>query len=226
MSITRKEDLVASKCAEQRKEIGGIRAEDVEQLKQMQQDMRKAQEAGMPISEDRRTVGDRRIKLQSLAINNRYAPRRESDKPIAHRNHKKVFDKLRELTAKQKMEKCEKEPKASFARIAGEALGQMNTGIEKTLTGGSSTHYKLHVAHPKTFAPYNAECEDLILALAMTFEEGEAFKAIWRKAAARLGNGKPGSKDLYDAEKVAHFGESMVLVAKHAPSSKIKNFKV
>jgi len=183
MSITRKEDLVASKCAEQRKEIGGIRAEDVEQLKQMQQDMRKAQEAGIPISEDRRTVGDRRIKLQSWVMDDRYAPRRESDKV-------------------KKNSPC----------------------VEKTLTGGSSSHYKLHVAHPKTFSPYNAECEDIILALAMAFEEGEAFKAIWRKAAARLGNGKPGSNDLYEAEKVAHFGESMVLVAKHAPSTKINNF--
>jgi hypothetical protein len=48
------------------------------------------------------------------------------------------------------------------------------------------------------------------MALKMDFAEGEAFKAIWRKAAARLGNGKQGNSALYNAEKVAFFGAVMV----------------
>jgi hypothetical protein len=50
-----------------------------------------------------------------------------------------------------------------------------------------------------------AECEDIIQALGMTFDEGCIFKALWRTAAARQGNGKPGQKGVYDAEKMVHY---------------------
>ena len=48
----------------------------------------------------------------------------------------------------------------------------------------------------------------------MDFNEGNAFKAIWRKCAARTLNlRKKGYKDgLYDSEKVVYFGERMVVV--------------
>lgn len=76
-----------------------------------------------------------------------------------------------------------------------------------SLTGGFVNYYLVFVAHPQREeqAPYQAECEDIIRALNMTFDEGCEFKAIWRTAAARLGNGKPGQKAKYDAEKRLHY---------------------
>lgn len=46
----------------------------------------------------------------------------------------------------------------------------------------------------------------------MSYAEGNAFKAIWRRCAARtLGVKKRGYTDgLYDAEKVEFFGSRMV----------------
>lgn len=78
------------------------------------------------------------------------------------------------------------------------------------LTGGSSNYYRIDIAKPLAGHPYSAECLDIIMALGMTFAEGEVFKAIWRKAAARQGNGKAGNTALYNAEKVAFFGQAMV----------------
>ena len=75
------------------------------------------------------------------------------------------------------------------------------------LTGGKVNYYLVQVPHPQRESqhPYQAECEDIIRALAMTFDEGCEFKAIWRTAAARLGNGKPGQAAKYDAEKRVHY---------------------
>lgn len=83
-------------------------------------------------------------------------------------------------------------------------------------TGGSSNYYKVFIQHPTTLdAPYEAECNDIIEALKMTFAEGNAFKAIWRKAKARQGVQKKGyDNGLYDSEKVVFFGERMVVEAK------------
>ena len=78
---------------------------------------------------------------------------------------------------------------------------------DRKLTGGSSNYYKVWVETPTTEGkdPYEAECNDIIEALDMRFAEANVFKAIWRRAAARLGNGKPGVDDLYDAEKMEFF---------------------
>lgn len=83
-------------------------------------------------------------------------------------------------------------------------------------TGGSSNYYKVFVQNPTTLTePYEAECNDIIEALKMTFAEGNAFKAIWRKAKARQGVQKKGyDNGLYDSEKVVFFGERMVVEAK------------
>ena len=82
-------------------------------------------------------------------------------------------------------------------------------------TGGGVSYYRVQVANPTAadLLPYEAERNDIIEALGMTFAEGNAFKAIWRKCAARtLGLGKEGYKDgLYDAEKVEFFGRRMVV---------------
>ena len=86
-------------------------------------------------------------------------------------------------------------------------------------TGGSVSYYTVHVASPTTpeREPYDAECTDIIEALGMNYAEGNAFKALWRRAAARnLGKTKAGYRDgLYDAEKVEFFGRRLVAQAKH-----------
>ena len=75
------------------------------------------------------------------------------------------------------------------------------------LTGGRVNYYLAQVDDPQREdqVPYQAECEDIIQALRMDFNEACEFKAIWRTAAARLGNGKPGQKEMYDAEKRVHY---------------------
>ena len=75
------------------------------------------------------------------------------------------------------------------------------------LTGGRVNYYLAPVKHPQREdqPAYVAECEDIIQALDMDFNEACEFKAIWRTAAARQGNGKPGNKALYDAEKRLHY---------------------
>lgn len=87
-----------------------------------------------------------------------------------------------------------------------------------TLTGSASNYYLVNVTRPARASSmaYTAECLDLIEALGMTFNEGEAFKAIWRTAAARKGNGKAGTTALCDAEKVAFYGGRMVAQVKAA----------
>jgi hypothetical protein len=79
------------------------------------------------------------------------------------------------------------------------------------LSGSNGNYYILRISHPlRALEPYTAECTDIIEALDMTFSEGEAFKALWRRAAARLGNGKPGNSGIYDAEKM-HFYTGLIL---------------
>lgn len=83
-------------------------------------------------------------------------------------------------------------------------------------TGSSSNYYKVYIKHPTTLPePYEAECNDIIESLQMTFAEGNAFKAIWRKAKARQGVKKKGyDNGVYDSEKVVFFGERMLIEAK------------
>lgn len=92
----------------------------------------------------------------------------------------------------------------------------------KQLTGGLVSYYLAQIQHPQRGGePYMAECEDIIEELQMTPDEANIFKAIWRSAAARKGNGKPDHKALYDAEKVVHYGGRLVRrykrEAAHAP---------
>lgn len=89
---------------------------------------------------------------------------------------------------------------------------------EPEYTGGSVSYYTVRVDHPTNPErdQYEAECNDVIEALKMNYAEGNAFKAIWRKCAARLGTAKKGYSDgVYDAEKVVFFGERMVEQEKH-----------
>jgi len=84
---------------------------------------------------------------------------------------------------------------------------------EGEYTGGNVNYYLVKVDEPKRLAPYQAEAEDIIEALGMTFAEGCAFKAIWRSCAMRtLGHQKRGmdAHGVYDAEKVQYYGARMV----------------
>lgn len=84
------------------------------------------------------------------------------------------------------------------------------------LTGGKSDHYQVQMmvrcGDGKPDIEVQFDCNDLIEELEMNFAEGEVFKAVWRKAAARLGKGKPGHQPLYDAQKIEFFGKRMVTI--------------
>ena len=99
----------------------------------------------------------------------------------------------------------------------GLAWGKANPVVDKVTvehTGGSSSYYMATIVKPTTLPePYQAECNDIIEALKMTFAEGNAFKAIWRTATARLGTLKKGNNAVYDAEKVQFFGARMEVLA-------------
>lgn len=89
-------------------------------------------------------------------------------------------------------------------------MSQHEPGAPSTaLTGGRVDYYLARIEHPQreTQAPYTAECEDIIEALGMTFDEGCEFKAIWRTAAARQARGKPGHSAVYDAQKRVHYAQ-------------------
>lgn len=87
---------------------------------------------------------------------------------------------------------------------------------ETKLKGGRVNYYIVQVTHPNRadegVLPYQAECEDLIRALGMTFDEGNEFKSLWRTAAARQHNGKPGQSQIdqaiYDAQKRVHYASN------------------
>jgi hypothetical protein len=95
---------------------------------------------------------------------------------------------------------------------------------DATLTGGRVNYYLAQVEHPQREdqQPYQAECEDIITALGMTFDEGCLFKALWRTAAARLGNGKPGQKAKYDAEKMVHYAGRILTQLQNAENDVVR----
>ena len=84
--------------------------------------------------------------------------------------------------------------------------------LENTNTGGSVDYYKVYVTNPTNFEwQYDAECNDIIEALNMNFAEGNIFKAVWRKAAARQGKNKQGyDNGKYDAEKIVFFANRLL----------------
>lgn len=76
-------------------------------------------------------------------------------------------------------------------------------------SGGLNNYYLVKVDQPQRASqpPYQAECEDIIEALGLTFDEGNIFKEIWRSANARKGNGKPGNTPLRGAQKILHYAQ-------------------
>lgn len=89
------------------------------------------------------------------------------------------------------------------------ALAPSSSKVEHT--GLSSNYYSVHIDNPTTSkTPYNAECNDIIESLGMTFAEGNVFKAVWRSAAARQGKEKKGNNAQYDAEKMVFFSQRIL----------------
>lgn len=92
-------------------------------------------------------------------------------------------------------------------------------------SGSNANYYKVDIKSPTTegVKPYTAECNDIIEALGMNYAEGNAFKAIWRRAAQEtLGLRKAGAKDdgLYDAQKVEFFGKRLVVQSERRKAEK------
>ena len=110
------------------------------------------------------------------------------------------------------MDYCRKCSPESYKTIKGfvDSHEVSPTPVVETSSGGDNDYWLIPVPSPKRLEPYTAEAEDIIEALEMTFQEGEAFKAIIRKCKLRLGDGKPGDTELRNSEKVAHFGQRMV----------------
>lgn len=83
-------------------------------------------------------------------------------------------------------------------------------------SGGSVDYYKISVENPTTFEkPYRAECNDIIEALNMNFAEGEAFKAIWRNAASRIGLQKAGSTPKREADKIVFYANRIAAMSRN-----------
>ena len=82
---------------------------------------------------------------------------------------------------------------------------------EAPLTGGSSSYYDVVLdvldEDMDRYIPVKVSCIELIETLNLDWNEANMFKAIWRSAAARQGNGKRDHKELYDAEKIVFYGE-------------------
>lgn len=83
---------------------------------------------------------------------------------------------------------------------------------ETELKGGEVNYYLVSVTHPqrKSQKAYQAECEDIIEALELNFDEANIFKEIWRSANARKANGKQGHTALYGAQKIVHYANRIL----------------
>lgn len=85
--------------------------------------------------------------------------------------------------------------------------------LSKELTGGSSSYYDIELeGNP-------VSCIELIDELKLDWNEANMFKAIWRTAAARRGNGKKGQTDVYDAEKIVFFAARKLKEARRVNES-------
>lgn len=83
-----------------------------------------------------------------------------------------------------------------------------NRKTDPTSGGGLTNYYLIGIVNPQRNdkqPPYTAECEDIIEALELNFDEANIFKEIWRTANARKGNAKQGQSDLRSAEKIYHY---------------------
>lgn len=84
---------------------------------------------------------------------------------------------------------------------------------KKEISGGRVNYYLVKVDNPQREdqVPYQAECEDIIEALGLNFDEGNIFKEIWRTANERThGVGKVGNSPLRGAQKIVHYANRIL----------------
>jgi len=82
-------------------------------------------------------------------------------------------------------------------------------------TGAAVSYYLVPIDDPIRGSPrYTAECNDIIEALDMNWAEANAFKAIWRRSAARTLNRRKKDYDdgIYDAEKIVYYAQRMLVL--------------
>lgn len=76
-------------------------------------------------------------------------------------------------------------------------------------SGGHCEYYHALVSVPENpgqqGVAYEANCEDIIQSLEMTFDEACEFKSLWRRARARQGYVKAESTPVRDAAKALHY---------------------
>ncbi len=110
---------------------------------------------------------------------------------------------------------CAKHPRYSVVPFCPDCRSEQEAASGGGKLSGAH-YYRVDVRDPMSpeVQAYTAECADIIEALGMTFNEGEAFKALWRLAAARQGRVKAGNKLQYDADKVAHYGARVAVQTK------------
>lgn len=78
---------------------------------------------------------------------------------------------------------------------------------ETDLSGLDNDYYMIVIKQPRRGGPAVAvEVEDIIEALEMPFAEATIFKSLVRLQQLRLGKGKAGSTEKYEAEKVNYYG--------------------
>jgi hypothetical protein len=95
--------------------------------------------------------------------------------------------------------------------IAQQALQQLDKAVQPT--GDNVNYYIVAIEKPKRLPPYEAEAEDIIEVLGMSFAEGNVFKALWRSCAeSALGLHKPGANTdgVYDAEKMVYYSQRVL----------------
>ena len=87
----------------------------------------------------------------------------------------------------------------------------MNIKVEDS--GSHCEYYHCEVTHPQNpnqSVGYIANCEDIIQALGLTFDEGCEFKSIWRRGRGRQGFVKAESTALRDAAKAVHYAKRVL----------------
>ena len=116
-----------------------------------------------------------------------------------------------------RLQKIEENPQVVVNSLLTKSNEILNEDFpEEEYTGGSSEYYSIFIRNPTDpdVESYWAECNDIIEALDMNFAEGNVFKAVWRKAAARKGKVKKGYDDgLYDSEKIEFYGKRVIAQA-------------
>lgn len=125
-----------------------------------------------------------------------------------------------ELVHSSSVSQCALHPRYSTFPFCPDCRANKERAQQNTPSGGGKLsgkhYYRVDVPHPISpeLQSYAAECADIIEALGMTFNEGEAFKALWRLAAARQGRAKQEGKAQYDADKAAHYAARVAVQEK------------